>query len=299
MQEVALHGQQFIYVLLSYLNLQCSAVWCAVRLSLCHGGLVCIHSCVPPLARPWGNSSSLCCLCAIWLQPWSGGPICVAGLRLSYALRCSFPALAMLAPVSFVIQSRPSCGFPPLVLRHPLPHNSWSVGACSQVHGSWLGKNQYMCSGSLASSFLLTSRNLGQSRSQDAWPRALQFTHQNFLLSSSSQSAVLCSFPHVLQAFWWLHSAAKWLVFGDWHFKHLLGSLRSLLAHTLLPAITKPSRIAWFAASLVRKCAMRCATFCPGARLCSGLIHLVVSRSSASSLESHSILLFSARASGA
>src|SRR5882672_688204 len=81
------------------------------------------------------------------------------------------------------------------------------------------------------------------SRSHEACPVMLQLTHRNLSWSVSAHSAVLCSPAHVPHVSLCVHLAAKWLVFRHWHFRHLLGSLRIRLAHTLLPAITIPSRM--------------------------------------------------------
>src|SRR5882724_7802494 len=129
-------------------------------------------------------------------------------------------------------------------------------------------------------------------------PDVLQFMHQKMSLLVSRHSSIRWSLPHVPHAPFWLHSAARCLAVSNWHLRHLLGSFRILLAHTLLPAITTPSLIALFAALFILKRAIKCTDFWPVARLCVGLIHLVYTSSPSSSPELCSILLFSASASG-
>src|SRR5882724_9126355 len=136
---------------------------------------------------------------------------------------------------------------------------------------------------------LLISRNSGHSLSHDACPNVLQFTHQKVSLLVLRHSSIRWSLPHVPHAPCWLHSAARCLAVSDWHLRHLLGSFRILLTHTLLPAITTPSLIVLFAALFVLNRVIKCADFCPVVCLCVGFIHLVYTSSPSSSPESRSI----------
>src|SRR5882724_7444151 len=145
---------------------------------------------------------------------------------------------------------------------------------------------------------LLATRNTRHSLSQDMCPDVLQLTHQNVSLLVSVHPTMWWSLPHVPHAPCWLHSAARCLAVSNWHLRHLLGSFRIHLAHTLFPTITTPSLIALFTALFVLKRAIMCTDFWPNACLCVGLIHLVDKSSPSSSPESHSILLFSASMSG-